>query len=304
MDYKGEINSLCFVTLKYNERLEGASTGPKSFTISAAGEIYVLDQVNSRVLKFRDDGSPESQFPLPDGAYEDIDVTQDGKLILLDRFRRKSLIVLDENGKEKAVFGIAGRGIKQLGGIGPMVLCKNGLYLDSDHSDSESHLVHLLDGALQPAERKIIPGNKISRDCKKAVDFDLPWGSDNVVLKPIDIETGGKLAENVISLEGKENCYIACLEAEHNNKIHLILCSSKENLTDADRHVPNEIYTYLTLDKNLKEINKVTFTSPEDRIYLADEPFRSFRIAHRGETYFMNYTEKGLKLLRWRTRNQ
>jgi hypothetical protein len=278
---------------------EGVSTAPRSFAISAAGEIYVLDRDNSRVLKFQKNGSPASQFSLQYGAYEDIEVAQDGKLIILDRFRRQSIIILEENGIEKANYGIVGRGIKQVGGVGLMVLCKNGLYLDYSWN-SDSYLVHLLDGSLQPVERKIIPGNTLFRDCKKTVDVRLPRGRDEAVLRINDVKTGGKLKEKVISLEGKENCSFYCLEVDRYNQIHLILYSFKEIVTNADKHLPNEIYTFLTLDKNLKEIREITFPPPEDGIYLGDDPFRSFRVVSTGEIYFMTYTEKGLKILRWK----
>lgn len=274
---------------------EGADSGPMSFAISAAGEIYVLDQNNSRVLKFQKNGSPASQFSLPDGVYEDIEVAQDGKLILLDRSRRDSVIILDENGIEKASYGLVGRGIKHAGGVWHMVLCKNGLYLQYD-----SHLVHLLDGSLQPVERKIIPGENLFRDCKKTVDVRLPRGRDEVILRINDAKTGRKLKEKVISLEGKENCSIHCLEVDRYNRIHLIFHSFKEIWTTVDRHVANNIDTFLTMDKTLKEISEITFPPPQDRIYLADDPFRSFRVVSTGEIYFMIYTEKGLKILRWK----
>ena len=67
---------------------EAASEGPMSFDVTAAGDIYLLDQVNRRVLKFGPNGVLERTLGLPLSTYQDIAVYEEGVVVVVDRLNR------------------------------------------------------------------------------------------------------------------------------------------------------------------------------------------------------------------------
>jgi hypothetical protein len=78
---------------------EGNQEGPMSFAIGEDGTIYVLDQVNERVQVFRDNVLIRT-IGLPSRVAGDLEVTHEGKILLLDNLKEKALFVLDgRNGK-------------------------------------------------------------------------------------------------------------------------------------------------------------------------------------------------------------
>ncbi len=87
---------------------EGNCEGPMSFTISEKGEIYILDQVNSRIQCFKG-GKRIKIIPIPSDTFMDIALTQDGKIILLDNAIKKSVYILDSEGKTLNIIPLEGR---------------------------------------------------------------------------------------------------------------------------------------------------------------------------------------------------
>lgn len=87
---------------------EAAPFGPMSFALGKGGEIYILDQLNSRVQVFQK-GKRTKTIPIPaETFFMDIGLTPDGKIVLLDFTDKKSLYILDSNGKVFNVIPLEG----------------------------------------------------------------------------------------------------------------------------------------------------------------------------------------------------
>lgn len=72
---------------------------PESFALSKSGEIYILDTANKRIQIFKN-GKRIKTIPLPsEGYFEDISLTQDGRIIVLDNINEKSIFIIDSQGK-------------------------------------------------------------------------------------------------------------------------------------------------------------------------------------------------------------
>lgn len=72
---------------------------PESFALSKSGEIYILDTANKRIQIFKN-GKRIKTIPLPsEGYFEDIAITQDGRIIVLDNINEKSIFIIDSQGK-------------------------------------------------------------------------------------------------------------------------------------------------------------------------------------------------------------
>jgi len=76
---------------------EGNPEGPMSFVVNCAGEIYILDQVNSRIQVFKD-GQRIKTISIPGEAFIDIEWMPSRRVALLDNLVKKSLYVLNEDG--------------------------------------------------------------------------------------------------------------------------------------------------------------------------------------------------------------
>ncbi len=89
---------------------EGNPEGPMSFALGANGEIYILDQINSRIQVFKD-GKRIRTIPIPFKTLWDIDILPDGKIVLLDNLVKKALYFLEPNGKVIAHIPLEGENV-------------------------------------------------------------------------------------------------------------------------------------------------------------------------------------------------
>jgi len=77
---------------------EANPEGPVSFALGSGGNIYVLDQINSRIQVFKE-GKRIRSIPIPFKTVMDIDVLPDGKIVLLDNLVKKAACFLEPGGK-------------------------------------------------------------------------------------------------------------------------------------------------------------------------------------------------------------
>ncbi|MGB4293053.1 MAG: hypothetical protein WBJ37_09245 [Bacteroidales bacterium] len=79
---------------------EAEAIGPMSFTVSDEGEIYILDQLNSRIQVYRDGKRTETiKIPVKSEGIMDIELLSGAKIALLDNTVEKSLFIIDSQGK-------------------------------------------------------------------------------------------------------------------------------------------------------------------------------------------------------------
>lgn len=84
---------------------EANPEGPMSFVVSPAGELYVLDQTNSRIQVY-ENGQWKKTIPIPATTYSDIALLPDGKIALLDCLVKKEITVIDQEGKVVTAFSL------------------------------------------------------------------------------------------------------------------------------------------------------------------------------------------------------
>lgn len=119
---------------------EGAPEGPSSLDVDRRGTIYLLDQVNGRVLVARR-GRVVDAIPLPSVTYRDVAVLPDGGVAALDRSVLKHVVVLDRARRARFV-GLLGPGIPEGGGATALEARADGLWVEWAHQ----HLVRVADG--------------------------------------------------------------------------------------------------------------------------------------------------------------
>lgn len=77
---------------------EANPEGPMSFSVSSAGEIYILDQVNSRIQVFKDDRRVKT-IPIPGAVFSDLELLPGGLVALLDNVVDRVIVIIEESGR-------------------------------------------------------------------------------------------------------------------------------------------------------------------------------------------------------------
>jgi hypothetical protein len=99
-------------------------------SLAAAGDdLVVLDQVNARVVRFDARGAARGTARATPTT-QDVAVTKDGGLALLDRLARKEVTLVDAQGNEIGKLPLAGKGIEDPGLV-------TGVFVDGDRVYAE-----------------------------------------------------------------------------------------------------------------------------------------------------------------------
>jgi len=283
-------------------RKEGAAEGPQSFAVSANGEVFLLDQLNSRIIHLAADGTVLNYLPVPvarpecqEGAtFVDIAVMADGRIVLLDNLIDHCFIILDQAGTlrhrhDLAAFGIAVRPGEQA--VGNMALVDDELYVEDL---GEGDYRRVFDRAGQPLHNDRFPGlpyKQRQQFILSRMDVDQHQKAYRFTLSVNDEKTRQVL--KTASWLVKDHAYVLALNADRQNHLHLVYASFPEG-----RKPPtiSETITWLRFDENLREISRRTMVRQEP---LPLEMHVSARITPSGQLYLMNFIEKGVQIWRW-----
>lgn len=134
---------------------EGNPEGPMSLTVGPDGSIWVLDQVNQRLVRLDATGKRVGSTPLPVQAGQDVVVTKDGTALVLDRLVDKSVAVIGPDGKPRGELPIEGKGLAEGGASTGLFHDGDDVLVEREHGD----LVRIgkTDGKAD-AERAEVPG--------------------------------------------------------------------------------------------------------------------------------------------------
>lgn len=115
---------------------EANPEGPMSFTVDALGNVWILDQVNNRLVKVDKNGKPLSTMPIPLQAAQEVVTTPDGKTLVMDRLVDKAVAVLGPDGKQLGEIPIEGKGLDEGGASSGLFTDGEDIYVEREHGDS------------------------------------------------------------------------------------------------------------------------------------------------------------------------
>lgn len=121
---------------------EGSPEAPSSLAVSADGRIWLLDQVNSRVLVLKINPQQQLEQALPaipvSRTAQDLTVSQDGtRLYVVDRLVKRQLVVWDVvNQKEIAHVAIDDSQLPNPAGETAIFLWQNQVFLEYEHAEA------------------------------------------------------------------------------------------------------------------------------------------------------------------------
>lgn len=139
---------------------EANPEAPMSLTVDAQGNVWILDQVNGRLVKVDKNGKPAGDVPLTLQAAQDVAIAKDGTAVVLDRLVDKSIALVGPDGKLKGELAVEGKGIEEGGASTGVFTDGKDVYVEREHGD----LVRVgnTDGK-NDVERPEVPGRP-SRD--------------------------------------------------------------------------------------------------------------------------------------------
>lgn len=271
------------------DAVESAPEGPMSFDIEAQGQIYLLDQVNFRVLEINPADKSWREIHISSDTFQEVEFYR-GKIILLDRIAKSIISIIDPNtGGELSAVPATGKGIHEGGGITAMLAFDDGIWLEYDHR----YMVHILNADLSPASREIVKGRKLAGYPPRVIVANL--SKDGTARMQIEEFSGGKtLFAKTVGFNFPIT-RIIWIESDINGWIFAFFHLLKYDDNEPTR-VVNEGVAGIIFDEKLDEITR--FLSPYTITHW--EQFREFRVTPEGEVYQMTFDDNGIKIIRWR----
>lgn len=115
---------------------ESNPEAPMSLTVDAQGQVWILDQVNGRLVKLDRSGKVIGTLPLTVQAGQDVVVAPDGTAMVLDRLVDKSIALLGADGKPRGELPILGKGLEEGGAVTGVFSDGKDVYVEREHGDS------------------------------------------------------------------------------------------------------------------------------------------------------------------------
>lgn len=275
-----------------NRPTEGNPEGPMSLTVDASGAVWILDQVNGRLVKLGKDGKPASTVKVSVQAPQDVVVTKDGTALVLDRLADKSVGVVAPDGTPKGELPIVGKGLPEGGASTGVFADGKDVYVEREHAD----LVRVghTDGTTDP-ERPEVPGRP-TRDGKTYLTANIveaPAG--RVMVTAIDRATRAHRFTREYTIKGAV-LGLNLLDSDATGVIYLgALVETAAPAGGAGGGGPG-ILVLCADPLDGKPLGHASFPANTD----ADETFRELTLADDGTLYFLHRTETGAELLRAR----
>jgi hypothetical protein len=266
---------------------EGASEGPMSFAVYPDGDLVVLDQVNLRLVRFDSTGALAAETPIPANTFQELEIRDGGRIVLLDRLARRSLLVMTEAGSPIREVAVEGDGIPEGGGVTAMLGEDDGIWLEFDHTSR----VRALDAQLQPTVRRPMRGRPHGPQSNLVGELDQQGGARLW----LEAAGGGNVIARAQVATGHRIDRIIWLAADRDGNVHGQFHLMDEDPTDPT-HVGFEQVLAIRYDDTLREVAR--FTSPY--VIQQLEQFREFRVMPDGTTYQMVFEQGGMSILRWR----
>lgn len=139
---------------------EGNPMGPMSLATGPGGKIYVLDEINNRIVRRNADGSLDGTSDLTLKGAQDLAVGKDGSMAVLDRIVDKAIAFYDPSGNLRAQLPLEGEGIEDTVNVTGVFVDGDDVYVEREHGT----LLKIGDMNGVPAEPRTETPGRPSRD--------------------------------------------------------------------------------------------------------------------------------------------
>jgi len=267
---------------------ESDPEGPMGFVVDAAGRAAVLDQVNSRVVLFAD-GRQIKEIALPADTYQDLQLDEDGNLVLLDRLAQRSVDLFDSRGGPIGHVQLEGDGVPEGGGTTAMFLREDGVWVEVEHT----RLVRVADARGRPDPERPQVNGRFSADGAWLLSAAREGRQSAVVLvRPAD--SPGALPRLFSRVDfALPVLNLLALESDTGGRVLLAahLARFEER---APFGVREERVEAVLLGPDGAELDRVRLEVPRGAL----DQFRTLRLSPDGVLYHLYYDDSGVSLRR------
>jgi hypothetical protein len=265
--------------LGHDRPLEGNPTGPMSLGHDAKGRVYVLDQVNGRVVRHGVDGKAEASSDVRLRNAQDLAVAADGSMAVLDRLGDKAIAFYGTDGVLRGQLPLEGEGIEETGLLTGVFIDGKDVYVEREHGT----LINIGDTSGNPAEpRKEIPG----RPTRDGTGFLTAGITDAAAgrawLALVDRATGDHRFTRELRLKAEIRS-IRLLDSDKAGTIYLATEMHQE---------PAEDWILLQCLDALKGVPIGSATLPANT--MPEETFRDLTVLDEGGVVLAHQTEQGV----------
>jgi hypothetical protein len=263
---------------------EGNPMGPMSVAHDASGKIYVLDQVNGRVVRRGPDGAVDRVSDMKLKAAQDLAVTADGSMAVLDRHGDKAIALYDAAGALKGQLPLAGDGIEETGLVTGLFVDGSDVYVEREHGP----LVKIGDVNGTPATPRVeIPGRP-SNDGKLFLNAGITDGpAGRTWVSAIDRQTNDHRFTREIRFKS-EVVAIVLLDSDKKGTIYFAVAVHEE---------PSNDYVQLQCLEATKGTPMGGAILPPNQ--LPEETFRDLTVLDDGGVVYAIRTEEGVTYKRY-----
>lgn len=269
---------------------EGNPEGPMSLTVGPDGSIFVLDQVNQRLVRLDSKGKRLSSTPLPLQAAQDVVVTKDGTALVMDRLVDKAVAIIGPDGKQKGELPLEGKGMTEGGASTGLFHDGDDVLVEREHGD----LVRIgkSDGT-KDTERGEVPGRPSKDGASYLTAVIVDRGQGLFSLTAIAKAT----LEHRFTRQVSFGQAIDALVMLDTDAAGLAYVGAQSEIAGSTPEAPRLGLTVLCLDgRDGALLGRTSFPANS----VADESFRELTVGGDGSILFLRRTTEGAQLERHR----
>ncbi len=273
---------------KFGRRRDPESNpeAPMAVAAGADGQLAIVDQVNRRILRYKD-GKLAGTISIGGDTVQDLAFGRDGKLLVLDRLVDGNVQVYDSDGKLTNEVALAGKGVTEGGGVTGVFADDDGIYVERDHEA----VVRIADanGQADPNRPELV--GRPSRDGRLLLAAEIADG--DVLVGAVDRASGQPLWKQPLHL-GIPILHIITLDSDRNGMVYLAV--------DVGHEAPAP--PYQIVDEHILLVRLGSGGAARGLLEIpplptADESFRPITVDDDGTVYVMAAGDDGLAVTRY-----
>ena len=268
---------------------EANPEAPMSLTVDAAGQIWIVDQVNGRLVKLDRQGKQIGTVPLTVQAAQDVVVGPDGTAMVMDRLVDKSISLIGADGKPRGELPIVGKGLEEGGAATGVFSDGKDVYVEREHGDSVK--VGSTSGEAS-RDRPEIPGRPAGDGRTYLTAGIVDSQSGMVMVTAIDREPRQHRFTRQFSL-GRPVLALNALDADRSGIIYL---GTVIELPGSTPEAPQFDVALVCLDpRDGQPLGQTRWPSNA----MPEETFRELTVLPEGGVLFLERTAAGPKVVRY-----
>lgn len=259
---------------------EGNPEAPMSLVVDADGVTWVLDQVNGRIVRYDKAGKALDTIPISLRGAQDLALTPDGNVVVLDRLADKQLAIIGPDGKVRGTLSLEGKNLKEGGAATGVFVDGDKVYVERAHQS----LVKVGDtkGNADP-DREELPGRP-TRDGQGYIRAWLDEGYPKV-----------RAFVTFANKESKVRRFTRALNLPFSAKALALLDTDRAGIIYVGVVAENDptVTVYCLDPTHGVAIGQTTVPANTG----AEETFRDFAVLDSGGAVYMQRTEQGVSVI-------